>query len=162
MTRITGPRGRVDHVAIAVRDLDEAIRLYTQVFGFALTKRREIQGKFSGMISAELDAGAFSIVLVQGTSPESQVCRYIEEYGPGVQHIAIAVEDLKAVAGALEASGAQFATGLIEGDGLLQLFSKRERNSGMMFEFIERRAVDGFQSQNIQQLFEQLEGNAAY
>src|SRR5687767_13888227 len=162
MTRITGPRGRVDHIAIAVRDLDKAISLYEQVFGFVLTNRREVQGKFSGMISAELDAGAFSLVLVQGTSPDSQVCRYIEAYGPGVQHVAIAVDDLDAVAGALKASGAQFATDIIEGDGLRQLFSKREANTGMMFEFIERRAVAGFQTQNIQHLFEQLEESAAF
>jgi methylmalonyl-CoA/ethylmalonyl-CoA epimerase len=162
MTRITGPRGRVDHIAIAVQDLEKAVELYEQVFGFVVTKRREIQGKFSGMLSAELDAGAFSIVLVQGTSPESQVCRYIEEYGPGVQHVAIAVDDLHAVAGALRAGGAEFATDIIAGDGLLQLFSKRERNTGMMFEFIERRAVNGFQTQNIQHLFEQLEESAAF
>ena len=53
MTRITGPRGRVDHIAIAVRDLEQAIVLYEKVFGFVLTNRREVQGKFSGMLSAE-------------------------------------------------------------------------------------------------------------
>ena len=162
MTRETRPRGRVDHIAIAVRDLEKAIHLYEQVFGFELQNRREIKGKFSGMLSAELDAGGFGIVLVQGTGPESPVTRYIEEYGPGVQHVAIAVDDLHAVSESLKGAGAQFATDLIEGDGLLQLFSKRENNTGMMFEFIERRSVEGFQAQNIQKLFDQLEGNAAY
>ena len=156
------PKGIVDHIAIAVRDLDKAVKLYQQVFGFELQARREIKGKFSGMLSAELDAGGFSIVLVQGTSPESQVSRYVEEYGPGVQHVAIAVDDLEAVHETLRDAGAQFATDIIRGDGLMQLFTQREQNTGMMFEFIERRAVTGFQTQNIQQLFDQLESRSAY
>lgn len=156
------PRGRIDHIAIAVRDIEAAVKLYEQVFGFELQIRREVHGNFSGMLSAELNAGLFTIVLVQGTSPESQVSRYIERYGPGVQHVAIAVENLEAVAHTLKDTGAQFATEIIRGDGLLQLFTKREDNTGMMFEFIERRDVSGFQPQNIQKLFDQLERTAAY
>lgn len=162
MKEFQTPRGKVDHIAIAVRDLEPAIKLYQQVFGFELTTRREIRGKFSGMLSAELDAGGFMIVLVQGTSSDSQVSRYIERYGPGVQHVAIAVDDLAAVEATLKDTGAQFATDIIRGDGLLQLFTKREDNTGMMFEFIQRNDAVGFQPQNIQKLFDQLESKAAY
>ncbi|HEV7608495.1 MAG TPA: VOC family protein [Steroidobacteraceae bacterium] len=154
--------GKVDHVAIAVRDLDAAVEMYQSIFGFALLKRREVQGKFSGMRSAEMDGGKFTIVLIEGTDPASQVCRYVDRYGPGVQHIAIVVDNLEATARQLADSGAQFATEIIRGDGLLQLFTKREDNSGMMFEFIERTEVTGFQAQNIQKLFDQLESTAAY
>ncbi|HEX2585788.1 MAG TPA: VOC family protein [Steroidobacteraceae bacterium] len=155
--------GKIDHIAIAVRDIESAINLYQQVFGFELMLRREIHGKFSGMLSAELNAGDFSIVLVQGTDPESQVSRYIDEYGPGVQHVAVSVEDIDATASALTVSGAQFATNIIEGDGLRQIFTKRDSNTGMMFEFIERKQnVKGFQKNNIQKLFDQLESSSAY
>ncbi len=154
--------GKVDHVAIAVRDLDAAVEMYQSVLGFALLKRREVQGRFSGMRSAELDAGSFTIVLIQGTDPASQVCRFVDRYGPGVQHVAIVVDDIEATARQLTAAGAQFATEIIRGDGLLQLFTKREDNTGMMFEFIERTDVQGFQAQNIQQLFDQLERTSAY
>ncbi|HEX7640836.1 MAG TPA: VOC family protein [Noviherbaspirillum sp.] len=162
MKKYLGSNTRIDHIAIAVRDIDEALFLYRDVFGFELLQRREISGRYSGMVSAELNAGGFSIVLVQGTDPESQVNRYIQEFGPGVQHVAIEVDDVESVAKTLTTSGVQFATDVIRGDGLIQIFTKREDNSGMMFEFIQRaRGTEGFEAPNIQQLFQQLEANNA-
>jgi len=154
---------RIDHIAIAVRDIEKALSLYRDVFGFALLKRREVSGAFSGMRSAELDAGGFSIVLVQGTDPKSQVCRYIDEYGPGVQHVAIEVDDVVAAAENLKRTGAIFATSVISGEGLIQIFTQREDNTGMMFEFIQRaKNTQGFEAGNIQELFKQLEEKDAY
>lgn len=163
MKKYLGNNTRVDHVAIAVRDLDEALFLYQDLFGFELLTRREVQGVFTGMKSAELSAGGFTLVLVQGTSPESQVSRYIDEYGPGVQHIGIQVDDVEALADLLTESGVEFATSVIRGDGLIQVFTKREGNTGMMFEFIERiKNASGFETGNIKQLFEQLEAGETY
>ncbi|MES2825587.1 MAG: VOC family protein [Pseudomonadota bacterium] len=154
---------RIDHIAIAVKNLEEALFLYEGVFGFTLVKRREIHGAFSGMKSAELDAGGFSIVLVQGTDPESQVNRYIEEYGSGVQHVAIEVDDVEELTETLSQSGVKFATNIIRGDGLIQRFTQRDENTGVMFEFIQRVTnTKGFDAGNIQQLFEQLEANEAF
>ncbi|PCK09047.1 MAG: glyoxalase [Alteromonadaceae bacterium] len=154
---------KIDHIAIAVKDLDEALVLYENVFGFELLRQREIKGEYSGMKSAELRAGAFSIVLVQGTDPGSQVTRFIENYGPGVQHVAIEVSDVEKHREKLAATGVKFATDIIEGENLVQLFTRRDDNSGVMFEFIERRAnKNGFEADNIQQLFEQLERSDSY
>ena len=163
MKNYLGGNTRIDHVAIAVKDIEEALFLYRDIFGFELIKRREIQGAFSGMISAELDARSFSIVLVQGTDPKSQVSRYVEEYGPGVQHIALAVDDVEALAAKLRESGIEFATDVIRGDGLIQIFTQRDGNTGMMFEFIQRvKNSGGFEEFNIRQLFEQLEASESY
>lgn len=154
---------RIDHIAIAVEDLEEALFLYQGILGFELLNRREVKGEFSGMVSAELSAHGFSIVLIQGSSETSQVTQYIKEYGPGVQHIAIEVEDMQGIVDDLEGKGFEFATNIIRGKNLLQIFSKRDRNCGMMFEFIKRRDnEDGFETNNIQDLFEQLEANGAY
>lgn len=162
MERYFEKKTRIDHIAIAVRDLDEAILLYRDVFGFKLLNERSIHGTFSGMISAELDAGGFSIVLVQGTDPESQVNRYVNQYGPGVQHVAIEVDDVQRVTDRLRASGLQFATDVIRGVDLIQIFTRRDDNSGMMFEFIERQLdAEGFETDNIQSLFNQLEKSNA-
>lgn len=153
---------RIDHIAIAVRDLNEALFLYQDLFGFELVAQREVTGAFSGMISAELKAGGFSIVLVQGTDPQSQVSRYVAEYGPGVQHVAIEVKDVAAVEKTLRESGISFVTDVIRGSNLIQVFTKRDTNCGMMFEFIQRvDAEDGFETFNIQKLFEQLEESNA-
>jgi len=151
----------IDHVAIAVHDLEESIKLYTDVLGFELKERRRTEGKVTAMVSAVLKAGPVTVVLLQGTTPESQVSRFIEHFGPGVQHLALGVHDLPEMAEELKAAGMEFDTTVINSPGLRQIFSKREPGSGMMFEFIERMGGD-FSDQSVQQLFEQLEKKNAY
>lgn len=154
---------KIDHVAIAVRDLEESIAFYQKQLGFELVERRRTDGEKTAMVSAVLRAGAIMIVLVQGTTPESQVNRYIENYGPGVQHIAIEVRDVRKLMSELNHSGVDFSTTVIEGRGICQAFTARDRASGMMYEFIERQTNDGdFTDQSVQELFSQLEGNGAY
>lgn len=151
----------IDHVAIAVRDLEESIRFYTEVAGFELKERRRTEGKQTAMISAVLQAGPITVVLLQGTSPESQVSRFVEHFGPGVQHLAIGVQNLPEMAEELKAAGMEFDTTVINSPGLRQIFSSRDPVSGMMFEFIERMGGD-FSDQSVQQLFEQLEQKNAF
>lgn len=153
---------RIDHVAIAVLDLENSIQFYRDILGFKLTERRETKGKTSGMISAVLEAGDFTFVLIQGTEPESQVSEYIQKYGPGVQHVAIEVDDLVKASEKLKEHGYEFATNIIHGAGLDQIFSKRDPGSGMMIELIQRTGEVGFQDGNVQDLFEQLEKNHAF
>jgi methylmalonyl-CoA epimerase len=148
---------RIDHVAIAVRDLDAAIAYYGDVLGFTLQERRQISGRISGMDSAVMEAGGVKFVLVQGDSPESNVSRYIEAYGPGVQHVAIEVPDPQEAIDDLRARGADLLTGIIRGPGLDQIFTKREPNSGIQIEIIARAENDGFDPANVQELFEAME-----
>ncbi|PCK05307.1 MAG: glyoxalase [Alteromonadaceae bacterium] len=163
MKKYLNKNSRIDHIAIAVKNLEQALFLYEGLFGFTVVKRREIKGVFSGMKSAELDAGGFSVVLLEGTDPESQISRYIDEYGPGVQHVAIEVDDVESLTGTLSESGVKFSTNIIRGDGLTQRFTQRDENSGMMIEFIQRSSSDkGFDPASIQKLFEQLEADEAY
>jgi methylmalonyl-CoA/ethylmalonyl-CoA epimerase len=146
----------IDHVAIAVRDLEQSIRFYSEVLGFELKERRRTEGKQTAMISAVLKAGPITIVLLEGTSPESQVSRFVEHFGSGVQHLAIGVQNLPEMTEELKSAGMEFDTTVIDSPGLRQIFSKRDTGSGMMFEFIERMGGD-FSDQSVQNLFEQLE-----
>lgn len=146
----------VDHVAIAVHDLEASIQFFTQVLGFELHERRKTEGKHTAMVSAVIKAGPLTFVLLQGTSPESQVSKFVEHYGAGVQHVAIGVENLPEMAEDLKASGMEFDTNIITSPGLKQIFTKRDTGSGLMIEFIERLGGD-FSDQSVQQLFEQLE-----
>lgn len=153
----------LDHMALAVPDLEKAIAFYRDCMGFELLERRETSGEFTGMISAVLNAGPITLVLVQGTSPESQVSRYVEHFGPGVQHLAIQVKNLRQVAERLKADGVEFDTTIIEGDGIRQIFTHRDPASGMMFEFIEREDEGGhFTDESVKELFRQLEEKKAY
>jgi methylmalonyl-CoA epimerase len=146
----------IDHIAIAVNDLEASIAFYSKVLGFQLTERRRTEGRVTAMISAVMKAGPVTVVLLEGTSPESQVSKYVEHYGPGVQHIAFAVENLPALAEELKGAGLEFDTRIIESPGLRQIFSQRDPGSGMMYELIERMGGD-FSDESVQNLFEQLE-----
>lgn len=146
----------IDHVAIAVKDLEQSITFFTKVFGFELRERRKTEGKHTAMVSAVLKAGQITFVLLQGTSPDSQVSKFIEHYGPGVQHIAIGVKNLPRLADELRRAGLSFDTSVIESAGLRQIFTTRDSGSGIMVEFIERMGGD-FSDSSVQQLFEQLE-----
>jgi len=160
----TGTRFRkIDHIAIAVRDLEAAVEFFQGMLGFNLIQRRVVAGARTGMISAELEYNDIKFVLCQGTEPESQVSRLIDNCGPGVAHIALAVDDVEATAAHLGMQGLQFDTTVIKGAGLKQVFSSRDVNSGLSFEFIERSACEhGFREENIHELFAQLEKSGAY
>lgn len=153
---------KIDHIAIAVRDLESAIEFYTGTLGFRLVRRLKITGRRTGMISAELEHHQIKFVLCQGTEPESQVSKLIANYGPGVAHIALEVDDVETTVASLRDHGVSFDTNVIEGPGLQQAFSSRCENSGLSFEFIRRTSEQGFLETNVQQLFEQLENAGAY
>lgn len=148
---------RIDHLAIAVCNLEEAIAYYSDTLGMSLVERRSTSGKRTGMLSAVMDAGAFKIVLIEGVGEDSQVSRFIQHFGQGVQHVAFEVEDIEATAASLQKAGMSFSTSLLSGAGLKQIFSTRDPVSGMVYELIERVGEDGFQDDNVNNLFLQLE-----
>jgi 4-hydroxyphenylpyruvate dioxygenase-like putative hemolysin len=114
------------------------------------------------MFLAEMRAGPITFVLVQGDSERSHVSKYIERYGPGVQHVALEVDDLPALLDELGERGCDLLTGVIESPGLQQAFTKREPNSGVQLEFISRGAEEGFSQSNITELFEAMERENVY
>lgn len=153
----------LDHIAVAVPDIEASIAWYRDVMGFEVLERRATDGTRTGMVSAVMKAGPITLVLVQGTSPESQVSRYVEHYGPGLQHMAIEVRDLPGLTDRLAASGMKFNTNIIQGTGIRQTFTMRDPSSGMMYELIERQEEDGhFTDESVADLFRQLEENDAY
>lgn len=148
---------RIDHLAIAVCDLETAIAMLADKYGFELVEKRNVEGEFSGMYSATMRAGGVTLVLCQGDSSKSNVSKYIDNYGPGVQHIAIEVRDLNGVHEDIKLRGADLLTDVIHGSGLDQSFTRRDRNSGIQFEFISRSTSSGFQDANVKELFKAME-----
>lgn len=153
---------KIDHIAIAVRDLEASIVYFSEVLGFHLLRRREITGANTGMLSAEMEHNGIKFVLCQGTEPASQVSRLIQHFGVGVAHIALEVSNAAVAQHALRERGMQFDTDLIRGAGLNQVFSSRDTNTGLSFEFIERNGEQDFLEENIHSLFQQLERSGAY
>ncbi len=146
----------IDHIAIAVADLEEAIRWYSQGLGFRLIERRTTRGRHTGMISAVLSTPGATIVLIQGTEPESQVCRFIERFGPGVQHIAFSVADMDAAMANIRAAGAGPDIPTIAGPGIRQVFLRRDPASGVRVELVERSG-GSFSDDSVARLFGEFE-----
>ncbi|NGO90586.1 MAG: glyoxalase [Halomonas sp.] len=142
---------KIDHVAIAVLDLEQAIGYYSMI-GFSLIDRMTTTGARSAMNSAVMEAGPIKFVLLEGADENSQITRFINEYGPGPQHIAIEVDNVEGVCKELESEGLTFSTQIIKGSDLIQRFTVRCPNSGVMIEFIERNEEEGFSEKNVEDL----------
>lgn len=150
----------IDHVALAVTDIDAALPAYAAL-GFSLLDRNEVHGKHSGMLYATLKSGEATLVLVQGTSPASQVTRFVENSGAGIHHVAYAVSDLDEALRRAQAAGITADTPVVANSGIRQAFLRRDEKTGVRIELIERQGVS-FSEHNVKQLFRALEAKDLY
>ena len=82
---------KISHIGIAVHDIEEAAKFYTEVLGLELGGVEEVPDQKVKV--AFLPIGEVRIELVQPTSPESPVAKFLEKNGQGFHHIAYQVED---------------------------------------------------------------------
>lgn len=150
----------IDHVALAVTDVDASLQSYGAL-GFKLIERSEVRGEHSGMVYAVLKSTDATLVLVQGTSPASQVSKFIAVCGTGMHHIAFAVSDLEAAIQRANAAGILCDTPIIKDDGIRQAFLHRDDKTGIRIELIERTGVP-FSEKNVAGLFKALEEKDLY
>lgn len=96
---------RIDHVGIAVADLDEAIEFYTLAFGLSVVHEEvnEEQGVREAMLAVG-DSGS-CIQLLAPLSADSPIGKFLERSGPGIQQIAYGVDDIEIAAERLRAAG---------------------------------------------------------
>ena len=95
----------IDHVGIAVADLDEAIAWYGEAFGLEATHTEvnEEQGVREAMLSA--GDGGTAIQLLAPLRPDSAIGKFLDRNGPGIQQMAYRVVDIEATSDALRAQG---------------------------------------------------------
>lgn len=95
----------IDHVGIAVADLDVAIAFYRDTFGMQVAheETNEEQGVREAMVAVG-DSGSF-IQLLAPLSPESTIAKFLDRSGPGVQQMAYRVTDVEAVSAILRDRG---------------------------------------------------------
>ncbi len=95
----------IDHVAIAVRDLDAAVGWYRGVFGADLTHRERVEP--DGVEEALLRVAESYVQLLTPTRDDSPVARFLERRGEGLHHVAFQVEDIEAKLGELGRDGVE-------------------------------------------------------
>lgn len=94
---------KIDHIGVAVKNLDEAVKFYKDVLGLELVKIEEVPEERVRI--AMFRVGDSYIELLQGTDPESAVSKFIERRGEGIHHLSIHVDDVDAKTEELKSKG---------------------------------------------------------
>jgi methylmalonyl-CoA epimerase len=84
---------KLDHIGIAVKDVDESCKFYEEVMGLKLVKKETVEEEEVRV--AMLKVGESYIELLEPTSPHSSIAKFIEKRGEGIHHIALGYDDVK-------------------------------------------------------------------
>ena len=95
--------GAIDHVGIAVEDIESAITLYRDSLGLPVVHREHVAEQ--GVDAALLDVGDSHVELLEPLGPETVVGRFLARRGPGLHHVAYRVDDIERALGELKSSG---------------------------------------------------------
>jgi methylmalonyl-CoA epimerase len=127
----------IDHLGIAVRSIDAALRFYRDQLGFPAGARETVA--IEKVNVAMLPAGSSRIELLEASEPDSVIARFIEKRGEGLHHVAIRVPDLAATVGRLKANGARLLNEPRAGaGGHLYVFVHPSSTGGVLLELIQQ------------------------
>ena len=95
----------IEHIGIAVKNLDESIKFYEKVFGLKCYAVEEV--KDQKVKTAFFKIGETKIELLESTEPDGPISKFIEKKGEGIQHVAFRVENLEEALAELKEKGIQ-------------------------------------------------------
>jgi methylmalonyl-CoA epimerase len=94
---------RIDHIGVAVEDLDASLALYERDYAMTLVHRETVTQQ--GVEAVLLDVGENHIELLAPTGPDTPVGKFLAKKGPGMHHVAYQVDDIESALAALKESG---------------------------------------------------------
>lgn len=130
---------KIDHIGIATNTLAESLAVWRDVVGLEVDSSEEVHEQ--GVRIAMLPLGEIHIELLEPLTQDSPVGKYLNKRGPGIHHLAIEVEDIRATLAKLAAKGAR----LIDKEprtgarGCLVAFIHPSSTNGVLLELVERR-----------------------
>ncbi len=128
---------KIDHVAIAVKDLDAALDFYRDALGLEVADRREVPAE--GVEIAFLPMGESEIELLRPLDEGNSIGRFIAKRGEGIHHICLRVDDIEAAVARLEAAGARMATEIRQHpDGTRYAFVHPKSSHGVLIELYQK------------------------
>lgn len=83
---------KIEHIGIAVKNIDDSNRLFSSLFGFDPYKMETVESE--NVVTSFFKVGPNKIELLEGTSEDSPISRFIEKKGEGIHHIAFEVDDI--------------------------------------------------------------------
>lgn len=93
----------VDHIGIAVRNIEESKKFYIDVFGLTALGEETIEEQKVKVCS--ISCGDSEIELIEPTSPEGPIAKFLDTKGEGIQHLALRVDDIEAAIAEMKAKG---------------------------------------------------------
>lgn len=136
----------IEHLGIAVKNLEEGEALFSKILNTSPYKREEVASE--GVITSFFSAGQGKIELLKSTTEDSAIAKHIEKRGEGIHHIAFAVDDIKAEMKRLEAEGFRLIhhTPKRGADNKWICFLHPKDTSGVLIELCQevRDSEDGF------------------
>jgi methylmalonyl-CoA/ethylmalonyl-CoA epimerase len=132
---------KLDHIGIAVKDIDEALKFYSDAVGLRCTHVEEVPGQHVKI--AFLPVGGMNIELLESTDPEGAVAKFIEKKGEGIQHIAFLVDDMESAMAALKEKGVEFIDPIPRtgAHGSKIAFLHPRASHGVLMELVEKQSV---------------------
>lgn len=130
---------RIDHIGIAVEDLDEAIVFYRDRLGLALQTVEEIPSR--GLKIAFFKIGEVLIELLAPMGDGSEISKFLDKRGPGIHHMALATDDMAVDTNRLRRQGVRLLSEepRIGAEGFPIIFAHpRDTKSGVLLELIEK------------------------
>ena len=130
--------GEVEHIGIAVRELEDAKKVYCDILGLELTGEMTLPER--GVKVAFLETGNTKVELLEGIGEESPVSKFVERKGPGVHHLCFEVEDIGRVLEELKEAGVRLIdeTARPGAEGKLVAFLHPKSSSGVLIELTEK------------------------
>ncbi|MEA2670035.1 MAG: methylmalonyl-CoA/ethylmalonyl-CoA epimerase [Chloroflexota bacterium] len=121
---------KIDHIGVAVPDIEAAIETYTQLFGVGPSHREVVES--DGVETVMFEVGESRIELLGAIGPDSRIAGFLAKRGSGIHHVAYGVEDVQGSLDALAAQG-------------MQLLDTRPRKGagGKLVGFVHPKAVGG-------------------
>jgi methylmalonyl-CoA/ethylmalonyl-CoA epimerase len=130
--------GRIEHVALAVSDLEAAIAHYRDVWGLEVSHRERVEDQ--GVEEAMLPLGDSNLQLLGATGPETTVGKFLSRRGEGLHHSAYEVDDLEATLADLKSKGVPLIDEVPRrgGRGHMVAFVHPKGNYGLLVELIQK------------------------
>lgn len=130
---------KIEHIGIAVKDIATSIEIYEKLLGSDSYKLEEVESE--GVKTAFFRIGESKIELLEASSSNSPIAKFIEKRGEGMHHIAFDVEDIESEIKRLEADGFQLINKVAKegADNKLIAFLHPKSTAGVLVELCQER-----------------------
>jgi methylmalonyl-CoA/ethylmalonyl-CoA epimerase len=128
---------KIEHIGIAVKDIDQSNALFASLFGKAHYKIEDVESE--GVKTSFFQSGPNKIELLQATNDNSPIAKFIEKKGEGMHHIAFAVDDIESEIERLKAEGFEMIHNLPKkgADNKLIAFLHPKSTNGVLIELCQ-------------------------